>query len=215
MLEFDAFMKLPVGLRQSHSALVLNFLLKGCTKSVHTSVAPIKATPPPKSETVMPAPTITNDGKEVYGTAPTKAAPPASSDTPVTTTTSAPSPPPAQPVVQEEDDLDLPVPTGAICKRKGCGAKYESDQVSRGSGEKSVCHFHPLGVSLSASMMNELTRQPIFHEGSKGYLCCKRRVLDFSDFLNITGCTEGKHLFVGARKSEEEVVRGSMCRSRD
>ncbi|WFC95396.1 hypothetical protein MBRA1_002044 [Malassezia brasiliensis] len=26
---------------------------------------------------------------------------------------------------------------------------------------------------------------PIFHEGSKGYTCCKRRVLDFDDFLQI------------------------------
>ena len=44
--------------------------------------------------------------------------------------------------------------------------------------------------------------QAIFHEGSKGYLCCKRRVLEFSEFLKIEGCTEGKHLFVGSKKDE-------------
>lgn len=46
------------------------------------------------------------------------------------------------------------------------------------------------------------SRQAIFHEGSKGYLCCKRRVLEFSEFLKIEGCTEGKHLFVGPKKDE-------------
>jgi hypothetical protein len=33
-------------------------------------------------------------------------------------------------------------------------------------------------------------------------------VLEFFEFLNIKGCTEGKHLFVGAKKDEtkEELV---------
>lgn len=49
----------------------------------------------------------------------------------------------------------------------------------------------------------------MFHEGSKGYLCCKRRVLEFPEFLKIEGCTTGKHLFVGPKKDpnqEEEVT---------
>lgn len=42
---------------------------------------------------------------------------------------------------------------------------------------------------------------PIFHEGSKGYLCCKRRVLEFDQFLKLEGCkTKDRHLFVGAKK---------------
>jgi len=34
-------------------------------------------------------------------------------------------------------------------------------------------------------------------------------VLEFSEFLNITGCKEGKHLFVGPKKDEskEEIVQ--------
>jgi CHORD len=63
--------------------------------------------------------------------------------------------------------------------------------------------------------------QPIFHEGSKvrflffshekivdgerltqGYLCCKRRVLEFEEFLKIAGCTEGRHLFVPKSKGD-------------
>ncbi|XP_048450112.1 cysteine and histidine-rich domain-containing protein 1-like [Rhincodon typus] len=27
----------------------------------------------------------------------------------------------------------------------------------------------------------------------QGWSCCKRRTTDFSDFLNIPGCTKGKH----------------------
>ena len=47
--------------------------------------------------------------------------------------------------------------------------------------------------------------QAIFHEGSKGYLCCKRRVLEFDECLKMEGCTEGKHLFVGAKKDKVRI----------
>ena len=50
--------------------------------------------------------------------------------------------------------------------------------------------------------------QPIFHEGSKGWSCCKKRVLEFDEFLKIQGCSEKKkHLFVGKGKppGEEKV----------
>lgn len=39
---------------------------------------------------------------------------------------------------------------------------------------------------------------------AQGYFCCKRRVLEFEEFLKIEGCAEGRHLFV--RKSRGEVV---------
>jgi hypothetical protein len=29
----------------------------------------------------------------------------------------------------------------------------------------------------------------------QGYLCCKRRVLEFDEFLKIEGCKTGRHLF--------------------
>jgi len=54
---------------------------------------------------------------------------------------------------------------------------------------------------------------PIFHEGSKGYTCCKRRVLEFDEFMRIEGCTtKNRHLFIGSGKkkggnaSGEEVL---------
>jgi len=44
---------------------------------------------------------------------------------------------------------------------------------------------------------------PIFHEGSKGYTCCKRRVLEFDEFMRIEGCkTKNRHLFVGSGKKK-------------
>lgn len=51
--------------------------------------------------------------------------------------------------------------------------------------------------------------QALFHEGSKGWTCCKRRVLEFDEFMKIEGCkTKRKHLFVGSKKDTgtEEAV---------
>ncbi|XP_048389154.1 cysteine and histidine-rich domain-containing protein 1-like isoform X2 [Stegostoma tigrinum] len=45
--------------------------------------------------------------------------------------------------------------------------------------KQNACTYHP-GV-------------PVFHDALKGWSCCKRRTTDFSDFLNIPGCTKGKH----------------------
>jgi len=30
----------------------------------------------------------------------------------------------------------------------------------------------------------------------QGYLCCKRRVLEFDEFLKIEGCQIGRHCFI-------------------
>lgn len=100
----------------------------------------------------------------------------------------APSPSP-KPVVEESDDDEegIEVPEGRTCRRKGCGATYKKGQ-DRGE-EKCVYHH---GV-------------PIFHEGSKGYSCCKRRVLEFDEFLKIEGCkTKNRHLFVGSGKKDKK-----------
>ncbi|GBG81327.1 hypothetical protein CBR_g32001 [Chara braunii] len=34
---------------------------------------------------------------------------------------------------------------------------------------------------------------PVFHDGMKGWSCCKKRSHDFSLFLDIPGCATGKH----------------------
>jgi hypothetical protein len=94
---------------------------------------------------------------------------------------------PAPPPESEDDDPDAPIQLGQTCRRKGCEATYN------GNREGEVCVHHP--------------GAPLFHEGSKGYTCCKRRVLEFDQFLKLEGCkTKDRHLFVGAKKTGEEKL---------
>jgi len=44
----------------------------------------------------------------------------------------------------------------------------------------------------------------------QGYFCCKRRVLEFEEFLKIEGCAEGRHIFV-----PKSNVRDASDTSRD
>jgi hypothetical protein len=99
------------------------------------------------------------------------------------------STPPPPPPESEDDDPSLDIPDGKVCRRKTCNAAYQKGKP-RSDDEK--CVHHP-GV-------------PIFHEGSKGYSCCKRRVLEFDQFMKMEGCkTSPRHLFIGSgqdRKSK-------------
>uniref|UniRef100_A0A8D0GM80 Cysteine and histidine-rich domain-containing protein 1 n=1 Tax=Sphenodon punctatus TaxID=8508 RepID=A0A8D0GM80_SPHPU len=61
-----------------------------------------------------------------------------------------------------------------LCYNRGCGQRFDP-----GSNTEESCTYHP-GV-------------PVFHDALKGWSCCKRRTTDFSDFLNIVGCTKGFH----------------------
>jgi hypothetical protein len=104
---------------------------------------------------------------------------------PIQPAQSAPSPAPAQET--EDDDESLEIPDGSTCRRRTCGHKYKKGSSRQG---ESCVHHH--GV-------------PIFHEGSKGYSCCKRRVLEFDQFMKIEGCkTKDRHLFIGSGKKEKE-----------
>lgn len=109
----------------------------------------------------------------------TKPVTPVPSRAPISVPEPAATPPPPPPE-SEDDDPSLEIPKGRICRRKACGYQYTGGE--RGA-EK--CVFHP--------------GAPIFHEGSKGYTCCKRRVLEFDEFMKIEGCkTKDRHLFVGS-----------------
>lgn len=111
---------------------------------------------------------------------------------PVPTAQHAATPPPPAPE-SEDDDPSIEIANGVGCKRRACGATYKKGS----SRDDEECVHHP-GV-------------PIFHEGSKGYTCCKRRVLEFDQFMKIEGCkTKNRHLFIGNGKKDspdsEEVV---------
>jgi hypothetical protein len=100
----------------------------------------------------------------------------------------APKPPasPAPPPESEDDDPTAALKEGMTCRRKGCGETHKG-----GDREGEKCVHHP--------------GAPIFHEGSKGWSCCKRRVLEFDQFMNIEGCkTKDRHLFVGSGKKDKE-----------
>jgi hypothetical protein len=115
------------------------------------------------------------NGAEVYGRQSPKPLPRVMS--------SATPPPPRVEKLLEQDPEGASIPEGTKCKRLGCTAVYTAG-CARSDDE---CIFH-LGV-------------PIFHEGSKGYSCCRRRVLEFDQFLKIPGCAKNRHLFLGAPTS--------------
>ena len=100
-----------------------------------------------------------------------------------------PSPAPPE---DEDDDPEIPVPDGASCRRRGCGATYKAGQ----SREGEECIHHP--------------GQALFHEGTKGWTCCRKRVLEFDEFMKLLGCkTKSRHLFVGKKKdpaAEEQLA---------
>jgi hypothetical protein len=116
--------------------------------------------------------------------------PPPVARQPVSAQPPKPAPCPAPPE-DEDDDPSLPIPDNAACKRRGCGATYTTGQ----NREEEKCVHHP--------------GQALFHEGSKGWTCCKRRVLEFDEFMKIQGCkTKDRHLFVGKKKdaqAEEKI----------
>jgi len=179
VVDFDEFLNIP-----------------GCTTGRHTDEKLVQ--PAPVSKPDSPAPTTTKDGVEVYSNGATISL---ASHTPTPTTvaeaaedTEKKAKPFAVENLPDEDDLSVPVKVGTTCKRRGCGVTYKDEATSRGDGAEAKCHHHP--------------GAPIFHEGSKGWSCCSRKVLEFEEFLKIKGCKEGSHLFVGGKKEsqEEELV---------
>ncbi|EGS17994.1 uncharacterized protein CTHT_0060070 [Thermochaetoides thermophila DSM 1495] len=111
--------------------------------------------------------------------------PPPPKRAPISQPQHIPTPPPPPPE-SEDDDPSIEIPDGQVCRRRGCGAVYKKGS----SREDEKCVHHP--------------GAPIFHEGSKGYTCCKRRVLEFDQFMKIEGCkTKNRHLFVGSGNKDK------------
>jgi hypothetical protein len=111
-----------------------------------------------------------------------------------TTTTSKPSNPTPAAAVEEPvpipketpDPPDAVIPKGAPCLHRGCKRIFVDD-----SSRKEECIYHP--------------GNPVFHEGSKGYSCCKKMTLIFEEFLSMEGCSFGVHKFVPEPKVEATV----------
>ncbi|UZJ51241.1 hypothetical protein CBS101457_000561 [Exobasidium rhododendri] len=98
-------------------------------------------------------------------------------------------------LVEEEDPIhaqdESSIASGSQCKRNGCKVAYTGGKRDR-SQEK--CSYHK-GAA-------------IFHEGSKGYTCCRRRVLEFDEFLAIEPCTTASkgHMFLGPAKMAKKAT---------
>jgi len=142
--------------------------LPGCTMGRHT----------PKEKTIQKKPVVqkqvqdmavTTDGaKEVY--VDTRSyAPAKKAEKP------KPTPPPLP--VEQPDPADAVIPKGAPCIHRGCNYVFIDD-----SSRTAECVYHPL--------------DPVFHDGSQGWGCCKKKALEFDDFLKIEGCTTGVHKFI-------------------
>ncbi|KAJ2616956.1 hypothetical protein H4S08_000554 [Coemansia sp. RSA 1365] len=115
---------------------------------------------------------------------------------PVPTTEGANAEKPQKPqakYVVDEDPVGVQVEPGTKCKRNGCNAVYESAERSRGAEQ---CQFHP--------------GEALFHEGTKGWACCKPWASDFEGFMQIKGCRRGQHLFVGTQPVKQ--AQTEKCR---
>ena len=181
VMTFDEFLKLPGCTTGSHSSEKTEVKAPVVTAKVQENNVETVASSVVDVPLVASTSTL-SAGPTVYKSRPTSPNPPTSNGS------SAPS----AVLLEEQDPVDAVVPEGTKCKRAACGCAYTMD-MERTDSE---CLYHPLPA--------------IFHEGSKGYACCKRRVLEFDEFLKIEGCKKGRHLFVGQPKAGVEMV---TCRS--
>ncbi|KFD58233.1 hypothetical protein D918_02322 [Trichuris suis] len=60
------------------------------------------------------------------------------------------------------------------CYNCGCGQQFDPE-----ANKDDACTYHP--------------GEPVFHDMYKQWSCCKKRTTDFTEFLNIKGCTKGPH----------------------
>ncbi|KAK9469100.1 hypothetical protein V1512DRAFT_258593 [Lipomyces arxii] len=166
--------------------------LPGCTKGVHTTEvdAPISAPAKEVKTTDRPV-SVDANGVETYGVAATKLIEKKVERQKATTPTKETISEMARRIdtATLEDPGDAEIPIGAKCKHNSCKSVFDGSN-------RDGCVYHP-GTA-------------IFHDASKGWSCCKKRVLEFDEFLKIPGCKNGKHLYVlpaeeEKKNTEEEV----------
>ncbi|XP_043912791.1 cysteine and histidine-rich domain-containing protein 1-like [Protopterus annectens] len=79
-----------------------------------------------------------------------------------------------------------------LCYNKGCGQCFDPEQNS-----DDACSYHS-GV-------------PIFHDALKGWSCCRKRTVDFSEFLAIKGCRRGRH----SNEKPAETLKPEVTRNKE
>ncbi|XP_063619241.1 cysteine and histidine-rich domain-containing protein morgana [Cydia splendana] len=73
------------------------------------------------------------------------------------------------------------------CYNRGCGKQFDPNQ-----NDKDECQHHP--------------GAPVFHDAYKGWSCCNKKSVDFTEFLNIKGCTLSKHSNVKPPEPEKKAL---------
>lgn len=73
------------------------------------------------------------------------------------------------------------------CYNRGCGKKFDPNDNKEGD-----CVHHP--------------GHPVFHDAYKGWSCCNKKCIDFTEFLNIQGCTRSCHTNVKPPEPEKPAV---------
>ncbi|XP_039751632.1 cysteine and histidine-rich domain-containing protein [Pararge aegeria] len=78
-----------------------------------------------------------------------------------------------------------------ICYNRGCGQHFDPN-----INDKDECCHHP--------------GAPVFHDAYKGWSCCNKKSVDFTEFLNIKGCTVSKHSNVKPPEPEKKVLDSEL-----
>ncbi|KAF9414380.1 hypothetical protein HW555_007694 [Spodoptera exigua] len=73
------------------------------------------------------------------------------------------------------------------CYNRGCGQLFDPN-----NNDKDECRHHP--------------GSPVFHDAYKGWSCCNKKSVDFTEFLNIKGCTVSKHSNVKPPEPEKKAL---------
>jgi cysteine/histidine-rich domain-containing protein len=74
------------------------------------------------------------------------------------------------------------------CYNLGCQQKYDPK-----NNKSDSCTYHP--------------GAPYFHDAYKGWSCCKKKSIDFTEFMNIRGCTKGFHSNEKPPEPEKKVEK--------
>ncbi|CAH3867291.1 unnamed protein product [Pieris brassicae] len=86
----------------------------------------------------------------------------------------------------------MPENTNLIqCYNRGCGQLFDPND-----NDKDTCCHHP--------------GAPVFHDAYKGWSCCNKKSVDFTEFLNIKGCTLSKHNSVKPVEPEKKALNKDL-----
>ncbi|KZC15182.1 PREDICTED: cysteine and histidine-rich domain-containing protein [Dufourea novaeangliae] len=79
-----------------------------------------------------------------------------------------------------------------LCYNRGCLKKFDPND-----NKEDDCVHHP--------------GHPVFHDAYKGWSCCNKKCIDFTEFLNIKGCTKSCHSNIKPPEPKKPAVDKSKA----